>query len=173
MNTNLLDSIGLAGVDLSYIIIALIVLWIVTIVIAVLALTRYNRLEKKYLQFMGGKDAGTLEEEILNVLETELGNKNQIEKNRQAIEVLNEKMGDTFQKCGIVRYDAFKEMGGKLSFALVLLDERNDGFIINTVHRPEASYSYIKSVVGGHCKIEMCDEEQKALQKALGTAEKQ
>ncbi|MCD7752878.1 MAG: DUF4446 family protein [Lachnospiraceae bacterium] len=123
------------------------------------------------MQFMGGREAGTLEEEILNVLETEMGNKSQIEKNRQAIEVLNEKMGDTFQKCGIVRYDAFKEMGGKLSFALVLLDERNDGFIINTVHRPEASYSYIKSVVGGQCKIEMCEEEQKALQKALGAAE--
>ncbi|MCD8379294.1 MAG: DUF4446 family protein [Lachnospiraceae bacterium] len=173
MNTNLLDSIGLAGLDLSYIIIALIVLWIVTLVIAIIALTRYSKLEKKYMQFMGGREAGTLEEEILNVLETELGNKSQIEKNRQAIEVLNEKMGDTFQKCGIVRYDAFKEMGGKLSFALVLLDERNDGFIINTVHRPEASYSYIKSVVGGQCKIEMCEEEQKALQKALGAAEKQ
>ncbi len=172
MNTNLLDSIGLAGLDLSYIIIALIVLWIVTLVIAVIALVRYNKLEKKYMQFMGGRDAGTLEEEILNVLETELGNKTQIDKNRQAIEVLNEKMGDTFQKCGIVRYDAFKEMGGKLSFALVLLDERNDGFIINTVHRPEASYSYIKSVISGQCKIELCEEEQKALHKALGTAEK-
>ncbi|MCD7863521.1 MAG: DUF4446 family protein [Lachnospiraceae bacterium] len=173
MNTNLLDSIGLAGLDLSYIIIVLIVLWLAAMIIAIVALVRYQKLEKKYMQFMGGRNAGTLEEEILNVLETELGNKNQIEKNRQAIEVLNEKMGDTFQKCGIVRYDAFREMGGKLSFALTLLDERNDGFIINTVHRPEASYSYIKSVVGGKCGIELSGEEQKALHKALGTGEEQ
>lgn len=46
MNTNLLDSIGLAGLDFSYIIIALIVLWIVTLVLAIIALIRYSKLEK-------------------------------------------------------------------------------------------------------------------------------
>ncbi|MCD8068780.1 MAG: DUF4446 family protein [Lachnospiraceae bacterium] len=172
MNTNLLDSLGLVGFDLSYIIIALLVLLLAAIVIAVIALSKYRKLEKKYMTFMGGRDALSLEEQLLDILQMEKDNKNLIEDNRIDIQILNKKMGNTYQKLGILKYDAFKEMGGRLSFALALLNEKNDGFVINTVHHPESSYSYVKSIRDGKCNIELSEEETKALQKALGKVDK-
>lgn len=52
----------------------------------------------------------------------------------------------SFQKFGIVKYDAFQQMGGQLSFSLVLLNENDNGFIINSVHSTEGCYSYSKEI---------------------------
>ena len=60
---------------------------------------------------------------------------------------LEKSMGRSYQKRGIVKYDAFKEMGGKLSFACALLNDRNDGFIINSIHSKDGCYNYIKEII--------------------------
>lgn len=72
----------------------------------------------------------------------------------------------TFQKVGLVKYDAFHEMGGKLSFSLALLNETNDGFVMNAVHSREGCYTYIKEIVGGNSIIVLAEEEQEALDMA-------
>ena len=75
-------------------------------------------------------------------------------------------MKGTFQKVGLVKYDAFNEMGGKLSFSLALLNETNDGFVLNAVHSREGCYTYVKEIVGGNSIIVLADEEQEALDMA-------
>ena len=62
-------------------------------------------------------------------------------------------MESTFQKVGIIKYDAFNQMGGKLSFSLALLNENDDGFILNSVHSSDGCYSYTKIIKNGKCKI--------------------
>ncbi len=52
----------------------------------------------------------------------------------KTIKSLFEAMQLTHQKRGLIKYDAFNEMGGKLSFSLAMLDVRNNGFIINAMH---------------------------------------
>ena len=47
----------------------------------------------------------------------------------------------TFQKMGMVKYNAFREMSGDLSYALALLDQRNNGFVLNSVYSKEGGYS--------------------------------
>ena len=69
---------------------------------------------------------------------------------------------------GIVKYDAFNQMGGKLSFSLALLDENNNGFILNSVHSTDGCYSYTKEIENGVCKISLGEEEEKALNIAMG-----
>ena len=54
--------------------------------------------------------------------------------NTDAIKDIYEKMQYTFHKIGIVKYDAFHEMGGKLSFALCMLDSNNNGYLLNVMH---------------------------------------
>lgn len=68
----------------------------------------------------------------------------------------------------MVKYDAFHEMGGKLSFSLALLDQKNDGFIINAMHSREGCYTYIKEIVNGNSIIVLADEEKEALDIAMG-----
>ena len=80
-------------------------------------------------------------------------------------------MESTFQKLGIIKYDAFNQMGGKLSFCVALLDENNNGFIINSVHSTEGCYSYTKQIIKGHSDIDLGKEERQALEMAMQSEE--
>ena len=71
------------------------------------------------------------------------------------------------QRVGIVKYDAFKEMGGKLSFSVALLNDNKTGFIINSIHSTDGCYVYTKEIVEGECVISLGEEEKKALMLAL------
>ena len=79
----------------------------------------------------------------------------------------------SYQKCGIVKYDAFKEMGGKLSFAYALLNDENSGYIINSIHSREGCYTYIKEIIKGESFLPLSEEENEAFEIArqVGLAE--
>ena len=91
-----------------------------------------------------------------------------VEKNKNDIRKLYKKLESAFQKFGLVKYDAFRQMGGQLSFSLALLDENNNGFLINSVHSTEGCYSYTKEIKQGECSISLSEEEVKALELAMG-----
>lgn len=148
-------------------IIALFVLVVVLFILVINANMKYNRLRFSYNSFMKGKDGRTLEDSIFERFE-ELDNLTEMTiKNRQAIRKINEEMMSNFQKVGIVKYDAFNEMGGKLSFAMTLLDGNNSGYIINSMHSREGCYNYIKEIVKGESYIELSEEEAESLDNAI------
>ncbi len=66
-----------------------------------------------------------------------------------------------------MRYDAFHEMGGNLSFALTMLDEDDNGWVLNAMHSREGCYTYIKEVVKGESFIELAEEEKESLERAV------
>ena len=116
---------------------------------------------------MKGKDGKTLEEsktERNTDLESVVKD---VKQNRLDIRELNRKMDRNYQKIGVVKYDAFNEMGGKLSFVLALLDNRNNGFILNAMHSREGCYTYVKEIVKGESFVELAEEEAEALDKAI------
>ena len=90
-----------------------------------------------------------------------------VEENRNEIDKIYKKMESHYQKVGIVKYDAFHEMGGNLSFVLTMLDENNNGWIFNAMHSREGCYTYIKEVVKGDSYIELSAEERQCLEKAV------
>lgn len=116
---------------------------------------------------MGG-DAKSLEQDIIGLIEDNKFLKNTTEKNKKDIRVLYRNMESAYQKMGLVKYDAFNQMGGQLSFSLALLDENNNGFIINSVHSTEGCYSYTKEIKNGSCSISLGKEEEEALSIAMG-----
>ena len=155
------------GVDPGILVLALFVLVIVLFILVINANMKYNRLKSSYNSFMKGKDGRTLEDSIFERFE-ELDNLTALTiKNRQAIRKINEEMMSNFQKVGIVKYDAFHEMGGKLSFAITLLDGNNSGYIINSMHSREGCYNYVKEIVKGESYIEVSEEEAESLDKAI------
>ena len=116
---------------------------------------------------MDGKNAKTLEESIMSRMDQidYLISSNQ--KNENDIKKIFHNMKNTFQKVGLIKYDAFQEMGGKLSFSLALLNEVNDGFIINAMHSREGCYTYIKEIIDGNSVITLGEEEKEALEMAM------
>ena len=128
-------------------------------------------MKKKYMSFMKGKSAKSLEDEIVGLFEDNKFIKSSVEKNKRDIRNLYKNMESAFQKIGVVKYDAFNQMGGKLSFCLALLDENNNGFIMNSVHSTEGCYSYTKAVKLGESDIPLGKEEKEALDMAMGITE--
>lgn len=167
MNFQLLEKIGLQNFDLSYILIAMLIMIAAGWIIAIIALSKYSKLSKKYKRFMGGNDAKALESYITELIDLNQENVEKIAENSAKIENLYKKQRYNFQKIGINKYDAFQEMGGNLSFALALLDENDNGFIINSVHNIQSSYCYAKEVKNGTCSINLSKDEEVALNKAL------
>ena len=144
MNNNLLSSIGLNNIDFGIVAIVLAAVILILLILNIVNICSISKLKKKYQSFMQGKDAKSLENEIITLFEDNKFIKNSIEKNRKDIRVLYHKLESSIQKVGIIKYDAFNQMGGKLSFCLALLDENNNGFILNSVHGTEGCYTYTK-----------------------------
>ena len=154
------------GFDSDYIIIGLVAVVLIMFIIMIVNLVQISKLKKRYKIFMSGKNARNLEKtliERLDQVDTLLEANAANEKN---IKVLFNKMKFTFQKVGLVKYDAFNEMGGKLSFSLALLNEKNDGFVMNAVHSREGCYTYVKEIIDGNSIIVLSPEEQEALDMA-------
>lgn len=157
------DNMDIVLICGAVLILLLLVLLIITIVNAV----QLSKLKKKYRLFMSGKDAKSLEENVAQHLNQIDGLESLSKQNESNIAKLTNQIQFAFQKVGLVKYDAFQEMGGKLSFSLCLLNEKEDGFIINAMHSREGCYTYIKEVIAGKCVIILSEEEKKALDMAM------
>lgn len=171
MNSNFLNQIGLGGFDLGYLFIGFIVVMvfcIVLLILLILQMKKASKLKKRLDKFVLGKDGKSLEQDIVNLFEDNKFLKNSTEKNKKDIRTLYKNMESAYQKMGLVKYDAFNQMGGQLSFSLALLDENNNGFIINSVHSTEGCYSYTKEIKQGESAISLGTEEAQALAMAIG-----
>ena len=155
------------GFDSDYIILGLAGFCIILFILVIVNMVQTSYMKKKYKKFMSGKNAKSLEEPLVkrldqidSLVEANAANEKNIKK------VVNN-MKFTFQKVGLVKYDAFNEMGGKLSFSLALLNASNDGFVLNAVHSREGCYTYIKEIIDGNSIIVLAQEEQEALNMAM------
>ena len=155
------------GIDPAFIFIFLLILIVILFVLYVNVTLKYNRLKSSYTTFMRGKDGKTLEESMKERFAEVEAILKYTKQNRLDIQKINKKMESSYQKLGIVKYDAFNEMGGKLSFALAMLDDNNNGWIINAMHSREGCYTYVKEIVKGESYVELAEEEAEALDRAI------
>ena len=164
MNSELLNKIGLDSVDPAYFLIGLMVVCVGLLIYIIVTRSRLKTVEKRLNRLTKGRNAKSLEEIIVERFEQidELVRRGE-ERDRQ-IEEIEDNLLETFQKTGIVKYDAFNEMGGKLSFALALLDNNDTGFVINAMHSREGCYTYIKEIIKGESYIVLGDEEKEAVE---------
>ena len=155
------------GIDSDYFIIGIAALLLIFIILTIVNIVQMKKLKKNYRIFMSGKDAKTLEDTLIQRLNQVDSLLESNEENDSNIKVLSKNMQRTYQKMGLIKYDAFHEMGGKLSFSLAMLDMRNNGFIINAMHTREGCYTYIKEIIDGNSVIVLSEEEQEALKRAM------
>ncbi len=170
-NSSFLNEIGLGSFDLGYLLIAaavLAALVLILLILLIVQIRRTGKLKSRLDQFLTGKDGASLEQDIAVLFEDNKFLKNSTEKNKKDIRTLYKRMESVYQKMGLIKYDAFSQMGGQLSFSLALLDENNNGFIINSVHSTDGCYSYTKEIKNGECAIALGKEEEEALAIAMG-----
>ena len=73
---------------------------------------------------------------------------------------------DALRHLAVVRYDAFGDMGGHLSWSLALLDDGGDGVVLTSIHGRSEARTYAKSVTGWSSEQQLSPEEVEAIQHA-------
>lgn len=163
----ILGLLGLNWLDPIYIVLFLLILIIILFVFHFLQMAKYRRLNEAFELFMEGKDGKSLEDQFGALFKDISDLKTSAKKNRRDIDNLLKNSQICYQKLGLVKYDAFHEMGGRLSFALCLLDKDDNGFLINSVHSNNGCYTYTKEIVEGKSAIDLGNEEKEALEQAV------
>ena len=153
--------------ETTYIYLIILAVICVALIVAVIVLFKKNKEQKERLdRFLIGQDGDMLEDALndrfrrIDVLEQ----KNLA--NEKDIDDIYSRLQGTYQKMAIVKYDAFTENGGNLSFAIAMLNEKDSGYLMNVMNSRDGSYVYVKEIVNGACEIKLGTEEEKALAKA-------
>ena len=147
------------------------ILTFILLITVVVCIAKINKLNRTYDYFMRGKDAETLEDFIIEISEEVRRLQEEDRGAKETIRSINRNIRASYQKFGLVRYNAFKGMGGNLSFAMAMLDYTNSGFVLNSVHSREGCYLYLKRVDMGQTDGPLGNEEKEAVEQALGYIE--
>jgi hypothetical protein len=85
---------------------------------------------------------------------------------RQEVAALRAEAKDALRHLAVVRYDAFGDMGGHLSWSVALLDDGGNGVVLTSIHGRSDARSYAKSVSGWTCEQQLSPEELEAIEHA-------
>ena len=146
-------------------------LTICVIILMIITLTQRSRIRKldyRISRLSAGSDGESLEDLLIKILDNYDGINRQLNQNTDEIRNINRHLHIVIQKIGIVKYDAFKQMGGNLSSVIALLDQDNNGLVLNTVQNINGCYSYVKEVRGGRSNVDFTEEEREAMEIATG-----
>lgn len=141
---------------------------VILLILCFVMIGKNSSLRKKYEEFMRDADGKSLESAFQKKFENMDYINGKIQDMDAHLEKIDDNLIKSYQKVGIVKYDAFKEVGGTLSFVLTLLTKENDGFIMNSMHsNKEGCYIYIKEVKAGEVFMNLSEEERQSLEQAM------
>lgn len=155
------------GLEIDMMVVISLALILILLILCIVLLAKTSNLKKRYQSFMSDLDGKSLEA----AFQKKFANVDYINEKLREVDTrlngIDTNLLKTYQKVGIVKYDAFKEVGGTLSFVLTLLTKDNDGFILNSMHsNSEGCYTYIKEVKAGEVFVALSEEETQSLEEA-------
>jgi len=131
------------------------------------AYLRLSRLRRRFTVLWGGGE--------VDVATLAAGQERRLTALARDVETVREDLGSvrgdlrtSLRNVSVVRYDAFGDMGGRLSFSCAVVDDAGDGLVISSIHARGESRTYAKGIVGGSSEITLTPEEQEALAAARG-----
>jgi len=161
---NLLVSINLY---LPYFILFLLLLNLILLVIFFSQRGKINRLNRKYEEMMGEGQDVSLEAHLL-AMSRELNRLNaELTKLMTQAEELERRLKKSIQKVGIVRFNAFDDVGSDLSFAVALLDEEDNGVVLTGIYGRDSVHTFAKPLSRGKSTYRLSAEEIEAVQRAV------
>lgn len=155
------------GIDIGYVVMGMAGVILLLFILLLITMIKDHGTRKRYKQFMSGENGKSMEKAILDKFSSIDTLEEDVKNINLELEDINAQLITAYQKIGIVKYDAFKEIGGKLSFVLVLLTAEDNGVIINSMHSSkDGCYTYAKEVINGEVNVILSEEEQQALEEA-------
>ena len=149
----------------------LIIIFILNIVLLIWSIISNIRIrnihnkDKIFMEKLG--DGKNIKEDLDNYMRRVSSSEEEIRKLSLYYKELDEKTKNCIQKVGIFRYNAYKDTGSDLSFTLAMLDENNNGVVLNGIYSRETSNIYAKPVENGKSSYILSEEEQEAIRRAI------
>lgn len=124
------------------------------------------RVTSHYKRLVKGSRGSDLKTVLEHLLASQEKLKEELKKVEGEVVILRNKSQFSIQKVGLVRFSPYQDTGGNQSFTLALLNEKDSGVVILSLHNREGTRIYIKPIVDGASKIELSSEEKRALDEA-------
>lgn len=138
------------------------------LILYVLNSIKLTKLRKNYSDFMTklgkGENINEMLQEYVKKVEDVKNENSEIER---YCEKLDNDSKENLKNIGLVRYNAYKDTGSNLSFALAILNNKNTGIVLNGIYGRDTSNIYAKPVVNGKSEYALSREEEEAINKAL------
>jgi len=141
---------------------------VLSIILLILNHLKLTKIKNEYSEFMKKLGNGKNIDENLKVYMDRVQKVEDLNKEIiQYCESLDKTVDTCIQKIGIVRYNAFKDVGSNLSFTLALLNNNNNGVVLNGIYSRDNSNIYAKPIKDGKSEYVLSDEEKEAIEKAI------
>jgi hypothetical protein len=118
-----------------------------------------------------------LDDTLRRILEGQAGQIQRLEKAVRALHGTDKRqealIRSTVRHVGLLRYDAFEDVGGRLSFSCALLDDHGNGVVITSINGRQETRVYAKSMTRGNSSYNLSTEEQEAIRQALETPQQE
>lgn len=149
------------------IILALLAAVVILLFIEILNRIEINRLEKRYKKMMKGSMGKSIEELLIDYNQKVDSSMKIISEVESAYQSINTRVKNSIQKCSVVRFRAFDDVGSDLSFSIALLDEKNDGVVLTGIYGRNECASFAKPIENGISKYDLSEEEKMAIKNAI------
>ncbi len=140
---------------------------VLALVVAVVALVAMRRMRRELVLLQADGDAPTFVEAVGRQTEQVRSLRGEVDDLSALLARTRTELADAIRHVSVVRYDAFGDMGGRLSFSAAMLDDGGDGLVLTAIHGRSETRSYIKGVKAGQSDASLSPEEQQAITFAL------
>ncbi len=130
---------------------------------ALAALIRLRKLSRALTQLTGGDDGATFVEAVTRQHRETQSMRTDVGLLREDLAAARADLSDALRHVAVVRYDAFGDMGGRLSFSAALLDDAGDGLVLTSINGRSETRTYAKGVKGGESDHSLSPEEEQAI----------
>ena len=140
---------------------------VLAVVVAVVALVSLRRMRRDLTLLQADGDAPTFVQAVGRQTEQVRALRGEVDDLSALLARTRTELADAIRHVSVVRYDAFGDMGGRLSFSAAMLDDGGDGLVLTAIHGRSETRSYIKGVKAGQSDASLSPEEQQAITFAL------
>lgn len=148
-------------------VISALVLGVLAWVFVVVAWVRIGRMRRSLVLLAADGDAPSFLDAVARKTEEVAALRAQVDDLAALLARTRTELADALRHVSVVRYDAFGDMGGRLSFSAAMLDDGGDGLVLTAIHGRSETRSYIKGVKNGSSEASLSPEEQQAVTFAL------
>lgn len=153
--------------NVQYVLLGMTVMILLSLIIFISINIKLAKMNKAYSTMMKGMEGVNVEKMLLSHIDEVKQALQKVDNLSVKCEKMDNDSKKHIQKFGVVRFNAFEDMGSDLSFAIALLDYQNDGVVISSIYSRSESHTYAKPIVAGISSYFLTQEEKQALNQAI------